>query len=196
MSKLSTFFSLHHHCHGQIVGVLEVCMCVCAFSSAKRVTIFNFSSFLFILLESVYMHMSIQKVLYMDCIIFVDEIQKINPIHTQPTQAHKQITYVSLLFPARLQFHLFHLSHIHTLIWALRVVLIIFHTFYFDYYSYTYMFVCRIIFSHGTGSLSFVLFLTHLASFIHSGFTGMPWVCARVYVYLCLHTHSRDMILN
>lgn len=78
-----------------------------------------------------------------------------------------------------------------------RVVSIIFHTFYFDYYSYLY--IRRIVYSH-TVPVLFHSFCSHtvLGFVVHSGFADEKVVCERVseWVFECLHTHSRDMILN
>lgn len=108
------------------------------------------------------------------------------PTHTQPHQTqeskHTRI-YASLLFPARLRFHLprspcrfDHFSYV--LFWLL------------------FVFIKRIrwigIFSHGTGSLSFVLF-SHVRLLFHSGFYSAEKV-VQASVWVFTHAFTRHDI--
>lgn len=110
----------------------------------------------------------------MDCIILVDETtQQKDPTqytaHTHASRYYFQHGFGFIFLPR-----------------SLRVVSIIFHTFYFDYYSYLCTQNRR--FSHGTGSLPFVLF-SHvgLLSFIQDSLKRSYARCERE----CLSVYTR-----
>lgn len=149
--------------------LFSVCMCVCRFETFTQVFIFmcKMRNHLQLFIISVYLVESM-------CTSTKRTLYGLHNLCRWKFKIKTNTHVASLLFPARLQFHLFQQFH------ALRVVSIIFHTFYFDYYSY---FICRIVFSHGTGSLSFVLFSHVVLLSFRIHWKGRMFMCASVWMF-------------
>lgn len=123
----------------------------------------------------------------MDCIIFVDSIQRKKKKHKSYTYTRTNISSTASVFICFI-FHLFcALSSYSCVAVMAAFVSIIFHTFYFDYFIRTvWKCKCRIVFSHGTG------FFFHFVLFSHLGLLSfrIHWSAECVYVYIHVWTHA------